>query len=172
IDQRFVDDRPDVISYVSEPMSHPMQISGAPLVHLYASTSGSDSDWVVKIIDVYPHTYPADPPMGGYEFPLSMDIFRGRYRTNFARPAPIESDKPLLYTFALPNINYQLQPGHRLMVQIQSSWFPHYDRNPQTYVDNIFFAKPDDYRKAWQKIWHTPKEPSSISMPVIPVRSH
>jgi putative CocE/NonD family hydrolase len=171
-DQRFVDGRPDVLSFVSEPLTEPVQVSGAPLVKLYASTSGSDSDWVVKIIDVYPYTYPADPPMGGYEFPLSMDIFRGRYRTDFARPARIEQDKPLLYTFALPNIHHLFRPGHRIMVQIQSSWFPLYDRNPQTYVDSIFFAKPGDYRQAWQTIWHTPSLPSSIGMPIVPGGRH
>jgi predicted acyl esterase len=110
--------------------------------------------------------------MGGYEFPLSMDIFRGRYRTDFGRPAPIEPDKPLLYTFALPNIHHLFRPGHRIMVQIQSSWFPLYDRNPQTFVDSIFFAKPGDYRQAWQTIWHTPSLPSSIGMPIVPGRRH
>ena len=166
VDQRFVDGRPDVISFVSEPLTQPMQVSGAPVVHLYASTSGSDSDWVVKIIDVYPDTDAAAPEMGGYEFPLSMDIFRGRYRTDFAQPARIQPDAPLLYTFALPNINHQFQPGHRIMVQIQSSWFPLYDRNPQSFVNSIFFAKPGDYHLAWQKVWHTPAQPSSISMPI------
>ncbi|WP_426703226.1 CocE/NonD family hydrolase [Rhodanobacter sp. Col0626] len=166
VDQRFVDGRPDVISYVSEPLTQPIQVSGAPVVHLYASTSGSDSDWVVKIIDVYPHTYPSAPAMGGYEFPLSMDIFRGRYRTSFEHPQRIEPDAALLYTFALPNINHLFQPGHRIMVQIQSSWFPLYDRNPQTYVESIFFAGPCDYHEARQKVWHTPAQPSSISMPI------
>jgi putative CocE/NonD family hydrolase len=171
-DQRFVDGRPDVVSFVSEPLTEPVQVSGAPVVNLYASTSGSDSDWVVKIIDVYPYTYPADPPMGGYEFPLSMDIFRGRYRTDFARPARIEPDQPLLYTFALPNINHLFKKGHRIMVQVQSSWFPLYDRNPQTWVDSIFFAKPGDYQETRQKVWHTPSQPSSISMPIVPGRPH
>jgi len=165
-DQRFVDGRPDVISYLSEPLTEPLQVSGAPVVKLYASTSGSDSDWVVKIIDVHPDSMPAEPAMGGYQLPVSMDIFRGRYRTSFEHPSRIEPDAPLLYTFTLPNINHRFQPGHRIMVQIQSSWFPLYDRNPQTYVDSIFFAKPDDYKLTWQKVWHTPTLPSSISMPV------
>ncbi len=169
-DQRFVDDRPDVVSFVSEPLSKPAQVSGRPVAQLYASTSGTDSDWVVKIIDVFPYTYPENPPLGGYEFPLSMAIFRGRYRTSFEHPAPIKSNQPLLYTFALPNINYLFRPGHRMLVQIQSSWFPLYDRNPQTYVESIFFAKPGDYRKATQKIWHTASHPSSIRMPIVPTR--
>lgn len=168
-DQRFVDDRPDVISYVSAPLENALRISGAPVVHLHASTSGRDSDWVVKIIDVYPDTFPRNPPMGGYEFPLAMDIFRGRYRQSFANAAPIEPNKPFEYTFPLPNINYTIQPGHRIMVQIQSSWFPRYDRNPQTWVDNIFFAKPGDYKSAWQTIWHSRAHASSISMPMAPV---
>ena len=169
-DQRFVDGRPDVATFVSEPLSGAVQVSGAPVVHLYASTSGSDSDWVVKVIDVYPDTYPAEPPMGGYQFPLSMDIFRGRYRTDFARPARIAPEQPLLYTFALPNINHLFRPGHRIMVQVQSSWFPLYDRNPQTWVDSIFFAKPEDYRQTSQRIWHAPSQPSRISMPVVSAR--
>ncbi|MEO8746171.1 MAG: CocE/NonD family hydrolase [Rhodanobacter sp.] len=168
VDQRFVDGRPDVISYATSPLMHAVQVSGAPVVNLYASTSGSDSDWVVKIIDVYPPGDPLEPAMGGYELPLSMEIFRGRYRTDFAHPTKIASDVPLLYTFALPNINHQFQPGHRIMVQIQSSWFPFYDRNPQTWVNNIFFAKAGDYKVTQQMIWHAPAQPSSISMPIIP----
>lgn len=167
-DQRFVDNRPDVISYTSQPLTQPLQVSGAPVVKLYASTTGSDSDWVVKIIDVFPPEDRLAPAMGGYELPLSMQIFRGRYRSSFSRPQKITSGQPLLYTWTLPNINHQFQPGHRIMVQIQSSWFPFYDRNPQSYVENIFFAQPADYRAAQQSIWHTPGQASSISMPIIP----
>ena len=168
VDQRFVDGRPDVISYATPALTRTVQVSGAPVVNLYASTSGSDSDWVVKIIDVYPASNPLEPAMGGYQLPLSMEIFRGRYRTNFEHPTRIAPGKPLLYTFTLPNINHQFQPGHRIMVQIQSSWFPFYDRNPQTYVDNIFFAKAEDYKVTRQEIWHTSAQPSFISMPIVP----
>jgi hypothetical protein len=167
-DQRFVDGRPDVLTYVSEPLTRPLRLSGAPVVNLHASTSGSDSDWVVKLIDVYPGTNPSQPAMGGYELPISLDIFRGRYRTSFEHPEAITPDKPLLYRFGLPTVNHVFQPGHRIMVQVQSSLFPLYDRNPQTFVPNIFDAKPTDYQKATQRVWHTPDEASFISLPVVP----
>jgi putative CocE/NonD family hydrolase len=167
-DQRFVDGRPDVLTYVSEPLTKPLRLSGTPVVNLHASTSGSDSDWVVKLIDVHPGTDPSQPAMGGYELPISLDIFRGRYRTSFEHPEAITPDKPLLYRFSLPTVNHVFQPGHRIMVQVQSSLFPLYDRNPQTFVPNIFDAKPVDYQKATQRIWRTPGEASFISLPVVP----
>jgi len=167
-DQRFVDGRPDVLTYVSEPLTKPLRLSGVPEVNLYASTSGSDSDWVVKLIDVYPGTAPSQPSMGGYELAISLDIFRGRYRNSFEHPEAITPDKPLLYRFGLPTVNHVFQPGHRVMVQVQSSLFPLYDRNPQTFVPNIFDAKPADYQKATQRVWHTPGQTSFISLPVVP----
>jgi uncharacterized protein len=167
-DQRFIDGRPDVITYESEPLTQPLRLSGAPQVNLYASTSGSDSDWVVKLIDVYPDSVPSQPKMGGYELPVSLDIFRGRYRNSFEHPEAIVPGKPLLYRFGLPTVNHVFQPGHRVMVQVQSSLFPLYDRNPQTFVPNIFDAKPGDYQKATQRVWHTPDEASFISLPVVP----
>jgi len=103
-------------------------------VNLTASTSGTDSDWVVKVIDVYPDEVAGEPSMGGYQLMISADIFRGRYRESFENPKPITSDKPLLYKFNLPTANHVFLPGHRIMVQVQSSWFPLYDRNPQTFV--------------------------------------
>ena len=116
-----------------------MHIGGAPLVNLFASTSGTDSDWVVKLIDVYPEEVPSDPPMGGYQLPIGMDIFRGRYRESLEHPERhCLANKVQRYRFALPMVDHVFLPGHRMMVQIQSSWFPLYDRNPQTYVDNIF----------------------------------
>ena len=167
-DQRFVDGRPDVLTYVSEPLASPLHLGGAPVVNLYASTSGSDSDWVVKLIDVYPDSVPSNPAMGGYELSISLDIFRGRYRNSFEHPEAISPDKPLLYTFALPTVNHVFLPGHRVMMQVQSSLFPLYDRNPQTYVPNIFEAKPGDYTKATQRVYHTPGQASFISLPVVP----
>jgi uncharacterized protein len=164
-DQRFVDGRPDVLTWESEPLTKPMKLAGEPTVHLVASTSGTDSDWVVKIIDVQPDTFPPTA-MSGYELPLATDIFRGRYRTSFEHPEAIEPNKPLEYTFGLPMVNYTVQPGHRLMVQVQSTLFPLYDRNPQKFVPNIFLAKPGDFEKATQRIWHTPAEASYISLPV------
>ncbi|MGB8850479.1 MAG: CocE/NonD family hydrolase, partial [Candidatus Acidiferrales bacterium] len=156
------------LTYVSEPLTSPLQVSGAPEVNLYASTSGSDSDWVVKLIDVYPGIVPSEPTMGGYELSISLDIFRGRYRTSFEHPEAVTPNEPLLYRFGLPTVNHVFLPGHRLMVQIQSSLFPLYDRNPQTFVPNIFDAKPADYQKATQRVWHTPGKASFISMPVVP----
>jgi len=167
-DQRFVDGRPDVLTYESEPLTAPLRLSGAPQVNLYASTSGSDSDWVVKLIDVFPDSVPSEPKMGGYELSVSLDIFRGRYRSSFEHPEAIVPDKPLLYRFGLPTVNHVFLPGHRVMVQVQSSLFPLYDRNPQTFVPNIFDAKPGDYQKATQRVWHTPSEASFISLPVVP----
>jgi putative CocE/NonD family hydrolase len=166
-DQRFVDGRPDVLTWETAPLTEPLRLSGRPIVHLYASTSGTGSDWVVKLIDVYPGTDPYDPTMGGYELPISLDIFRGRYRTGFEHPQPIAPNIPLLYQFGLPMVNHVFEPGHRIMVQVQSSLFPLYDRNPQTFVPNIFDAKPADYRKATQRIWHTPGNASFISLPVV-----
>jgi hypothetical protein len=168
MDQRFVDTRPDVLTYETQPLTKPLRVSGRPEVNLDASTSGTDSDWVVKLIDVYPGTVPSDPAMGGYELPISLDIFRGRYRTSFEHPEAINPDKPLLYHFGLPTVNHVFQPGHRIMVQVQSSLYPLYDRNPQTFVPNIFDAKPSDYRKATQRIWHAPGEASFINLPVVP----
>jgi hypothetical protein len=166
-DQRFVDGRTDVLTYASAPLSAPVKLAGVPVANLFASTSGSDSDWVVKLIDVYPDQYPDDPKMAGYELPIALTIFRGRYREGFATPKALAADQALAYRFDLPNVNHTLQPGHRLMVQIQSSLFPLYDRNPQTYVDNIFLAKPGDYRKATQRIWASPQQASFISLPVV-----
>jgi uncharacterized protein len=166
-DQRFVDGRPDVLTYETQVLPWPVAVSGAPIVNLYASTSGTDSDWVVKLIDVYPDSVPSQPGMGGYELPISLDIFRGRYRTSFEQAEAITPNKPLLYKFALPTVNHVFFPGHRIMVQVQSTLFPLYDRNPQTFVANIFDAKPSDYQKETQRIWHSPDYPSSISLPMV-----
>jgi len=167
-DQRFVDGRPDVLMYETEPLTAPLRVSGRPEVHLYASTSGTDSDWVVKLIDVYPDSVPSDPEMGGYQLAISLDIFRGRYRTGFEHPEAITPDTPLLYHFGLPMVNHIFLPGHRVMIQVQSSLFPLYDRNPQTFVSNMFDAKPGDYQKTTQRIWHDKGAPSFVALPVVP----
>jgi putative CocE/NonD family hydrolase len=167
-DQRFVDGRQDVLTYETEPLTKPVRVTGAPEVNLYASSSGTDSDWVVKLIDVYPGTAASQPIMGGYELAISLDIFRGRYRTSFEHPEPIAANQPLLYRFALPTVNHVFLPGHRIMVQVQSTLFPLYDRNPQSFVPNIFYAKPSDYSKATQRIYRTATNPTSIILPVIP----
>ncbi len=165
-DQRFAEARPDVLTYSSAPLDQPLKLAGTPLVHLVASTSGTDSDWVVKLIDVYPDQYPQKPELGGYQLAIAMDVIRGRYREDPTRPAPVPANQPVTYEFALPTVNATLQPGHRLMVQIQSSWFPLYDRNPQTFVPNIFFAKPSDYRAATQRVF-TGRGGSWIGLPVV-----
>ena len=167
-DQRFASDRTDVLTYTTDVLTAPMRIAGQPVAHLYASTSGTDADWVVKLIDVYPAEVPGDVEMGGYELAVSMDILRGRYRDDPAKPTAIPSGKTIAYQLKLPNANHVFLPGHRIMVQVQSSWFPLYDRNPQTYVDNIFFAKAADYVKATQRVFHGPGAASFIDLPVAP----
>ncbi|HUE54251.1 MAG TPA: CocE/NonD family hydrolase [Candidatus Udaeobacter sp.] len=169
-DQREQSGRQDVLVYVSDVLDKPMKISGPPMANLIASTSGTDSDWVVKLIDVHPDEVAGQPALGGYQLMVSADIFRGRYRESLEIPKPIASDKPLKYRFALPAVNHVFLPGHRVMVQIQSSWFPLYDRNPQGFVPNIFWAKPGDYRKAIQRIYHAPNQESFVELPVVTAR--
>ena len=166
-DQREASGRTDVITFTSAVLTKPLRIAGHPVVHLVASTSGTDSDWVVKLIDVYPDEVYAQPEMGGYQLAVGMDILRGRYREGFVTPKPIKANQPLAYEFKLPPNNHVFLPGHRLMVQVQSSWFPLYDRNPQTFVPNIFFAQSEDYRKATQRVYHSAKEASYIALPVV-----
>ncbi|HXI04515.1 MAG TPA: CocE/NonD family hydrolase [Candidatus Saccharimonadales bacterium] len=166
-DQREASGRPDVLTYVSDYLKAPVKISGQPVAILVASTSGTDSDWVVKLIDVYPDEVAAQPEMGGYQLMVSADIFRGRYRESFEKPSPIPSDKPLPYRFALPTANHVFLPGHRIMVQVQSTWFPLYDRNPQSFVPSIFQAKAEDYRKAVQRIYHAPGRASFVELPLV-----
>jgi putative CocE/NonD family hydrolase len=166
-DQREQSGRPDVLTFTSDVLTAPLKISGQPVANLVASTSGTDSDWVVKVIDVYPDQVAAQPEMGGYQLMISADIFRGRYRESLSNPKAIEPNKPLLYRFALPTANHVFLPGHRIMVQVQSSWFPLYDRNPQTFVPSIFWAKPGDYRKATQRIYHEPGEASFVELPIV-----
>ena len=170
-DQREASGRPDVVAFVSDVLTAPVKISGQPVANLLASTSGTDSDWVVKLIDVYPDEVADQAAMGGYQLMVSADIFRGRYRENLETPKPIAADIPLLYRFALPTANHVFLPGHRIMVQIQSSWFPLYDRNPQTFIPNIFWAKPENYRKAVQRVYHTPGQASFIELPLVGTRA-
>jgi putative CocE/NonD family hydrolase len=162
-DQREASGRTDVLSYTSEVLAAPVKISGEPIAHLLAATSGTDADWVVKLIDVYPDQVASQPELGGYQLMVSADIFRGRYRESLEHARAITANKPLPYRFALPAANHVFLPGHRIMVQIQSSWFPLYDRNPQTFVPNIFHAQPADYQKATQRIYHD----SYIELPLV-----
>jgi len=169
-DQREASGRTDVLAFTSDVLKEPVKISGQPVVNLVASTSGTDSDWVVKVIDVYPDEVAAQEEMGGYQLMVSADIFRGRYRESLETPHAIAADKPLVYKWTLPTANHVFLPGHRIMVQIQSSWFPLYDRNPQTFVPNIFWAKPGDYKKATQRVFHSSDEASFIDLPVVEAR--
>jgi len=155
-----------VLTYETEPLDAPVHIFGQPRVQLFAATTGSDSDFVVKLIDVYPDEM-ADQDLGGYQLPLTMDIFRGRYLQGFDRPAPLTPGKAEDFRFPLPMTDHVFDKGHRIMIQIQSTWFPVYDRNPQTYVPNIFNAKPGDYRKATQSVFHDPAMPSAVQLPIV-----
>jgi uncharacterized protein len=166
-DQREASGRPDVLAFKSDTLNAPVKISGQPVVNLIASTSGTDADWVVKLIDVYPDEVFGQPRMGGYQLMVSADIFRGRYRQSLEVAQAITPDKPLLYRFELPTANHVFLAGHRMMVQIQSSWFPLYDRNPQTFVANILFAKPADYKRAEQRVYHSAGQASFIELPVV-----
>ncbi|HEX3849256.1 MAG TPA: CocE/NonD family hydrolase [Steroidobacteraceae bacterium] len=166
-DQRDAASRPDVISFATAPLAQPVKIAGQPVANLIAATSGTDGDFVVKLIDVYPPEMGREPRMGGYQLMVAADILRGRYRESFSNPKPIPADQKQVYRFALPTTNHVFLPGHRIMVQVQSSWFPVYDRNPQTYVENIFFAKPADYRKATVKVFDGGSSASFVELPVV-----
>jgi putative CocE/NonD family hydrolase len=165
-DQRDAAARTDVLSFSSAVLTAPLKISGEPIANLIASTTGTDGDFIVKLIDVYPDEVGREPAMGGYQLMVSADILRGRYRDSFSAPSKIPADQPQVFRFALPTANHVFLPGHRIMIQVQSTWFPIYDRNPQTYVDNIFFAKPADYRKATIKIFDGGRAASFVELPV------
>src|SRR6476620_7867243 len=173
-DQRFVDGRTDVVTFAGAPLTKAVHIMGAPHVDLFAATSGTDSDWVVKLIDVYPNETPEGASQGtkkdmsGFELPIGIEIFRGRYVDSFAKPRALRSGKVEHYRWGLPNVNHVFLPGHRIMVQVQSSLFPVYDRNPQTFVPNIFYAKPGDYRKATQSIYSGGGTASAVYLPIVP----
>ena len=168
MDQRFVDGRPDVLAWETEPLTQDVVIAGDLTARLFASTTGSDADWVVKLIDVYPDTVSGNRAMGGYQLMVSGEILRGRYRTSFERPAAIPRNLVLPYTIKLPPQTYRFQRGHRIMVQVQSTWFPLYDRNPQTWVPSIFAAQPSDYRAQTHRVWHSARQPSHLVLPVLP----
>ncbi len=169
-DQRHADGRPDVMTYQTPVLTEAVRVSGAPIADIFAKTTGTDGDFVVKIIDVYPDENATKAEMGGYQLPISLDIFRGRYRQSFANPSPIPANETQRYRFRLPTVNHVFQPGHRIMIQVQSSLFPLYDRNPQTYVNNIFFAQPADYKAATITIERGGKNASAIWLPVVPVK--
>jgi putative CocE/NonD family hydrolase len=166
-DQRFVDDRPDVLTFETAPLTSDLTIAGEITAHLFASTTGSDADWIVKLIDVYPEDNPENWEMAGYQLMVSNEVFRGRYRKSFEKPEPITPDAVLEYSFSLHTQNHTFRKGHRLMVQVQSTWFPIIDRNPQTFVPNIFEAKATDFRAATHRIFRSPRYPSRVTIPVV-----
>lgn len=170
-DQRFVDRRPDVLSWQTDPLTEDLRVVGNLTAELHASTSGTDSDWVVKLIDVYPEDAEVDPEtkvkMAGYQLMIANEILRGRFRNSFEQPEPVPAGKPVKYTIALHSNDHVFLKGHRVMVQVQSTWFPVYDRNPQTFVPNIFEAHASDYKKATQRVYRTSEHPSAIILPVM-----
>jgi putative CocE/NonD family hydrolase len=166
-DQRFVDNRPDVLTWRTEPLAENITIAGSIAAHLFAATTGTDADWIVKLIDVYPDSVAGDPKMGGYELMVASEILRGRYRTGFDRPTAIKPGRIEAYTVDLHQQSYRFLQGHRIMVQVQSSWFPVYDRNPQTFVPNIFAARPQDYRSATQRVYRSAEHASHVVLPVL-----
>jgi putative CocE/NonD family hydrolase len=166
-DQRFVHRRPDVLSWISETLSDDIVVSGNIVANLFASTTGTDSDWIVKLIDVYPEKYDADPKMGGYQLMIAGDVFRGRYHKSFEKAEPIPANSILHYQIAFPANDHVFKKGHRIMVQVQSTWFPVIDRNPQKFVPNIFLAKESDFQRATQRVFRYGKYSSYISLPVI-----
>jgi uncharacterized protein len=166
-DQRFVSDRPDVVSWKTDVLSEDIAVTGNILANLFASTSGTDADWVVKLIDVYPDQYPEEKKMGGYQLMIANDVFRGRFRNGFEKPEPVTADEPNKYSIDLHAVNHVFKKGHSIMVQVQSSWFPVIDRNPQKFVPNIFEAKESDFQVATQRIFRTTQLPSHIQLPIV-----
>lgn len=169
-DQRHSDGRPDVLTYQTGVLTEAVEVSGVPLAQILARTTGTDGDFIVKLIDVYPDEVASDPKMGGYQLAISQDIFRGRYRDSFEKPTAIPANKVQTYKFRLPVVNHVFQPGHRIMVQIQSTQFPLYDRNPQTFVPNIFLANKADYKKATVTIERGGASASAVLLPVVKPR--
>lgn len=165
-DQRFVHLRPDVLSWETGPLMEDITVSGRVTARLFASTTGTDSDWIVKLIDVYPEDVQDDPSMGGYQLMIASEVFRGRYRSSFERPEPLVPGRVDEYVIDLHAVDHRFLKGHRVMVQVQSTWFPLIDRNPQTFVENIFLARASDYRPATQRVYRSRTRPSRLVLPV------
>jgi putative CocE/NonD family hydrolase len=168
-DQRFVDNRPDVLTWQTEELGEDRTVAGQVTAKLFASTTGSDSDWIVKLIDVYPEKYPDDWKLSGYELMIADEVFRGRFRKSFEKPEPIIPDAVTPFTLDLHTANHVFKKGHRIMVQVQSTWFPIIDRNPQRFVPNIFEAKESDYQKATQRIYRSKEYPSGVVVSILPL---
>jgi putative CocE/NonD family hydrolase len=166
-DQRFVHQRPDVLTWETEPLAHDVAVAGNLSAHLFASTTGSDCDWIVRLIDAYPENHKPDPSLGGYQLMVAGDVFRARFRNSYVHPEPVEPGKVSSYTIDLHANHHCFRKGHCIMVQVQSTWFPLIDRNPQKYVPNIFEAKGSDFQAARQQVYRSPQHPSHINLPVL-----
>ncbi|MEO7767408.1 MAG: CocE/NonD family hydrolase, partial [Ferruginibacter sp.] len=166
-DQRFVYTRPDVISFMMDSLKQDLTVTGKIIAHLFAATSGTDADWVVKLVDVYPAIDQKSLSMSGYQLPVAMEVFRGRFQKSFAKPQPLVPGKPTEFVIDLHDINHTFLKGHHIMIQVQSSWFPLIDRNPQKFVPNIFEARKSDYIKATHKIYFSSQYPTYIELPVM-----
>ncbi len=166
-DQRFVDERPDVLTWQTEPLTEDVTIAGAITARLFVATTGTDGDWIVKLIDVYPEQYPKDPKLAGWELMVANDVLRARFRSSFVTPAPLTPNQVTPLTIDLHSQDYRFLKGHRVMVQVQSSWFPLIDRNPQTFVPSIFEARASDYRPATVRVYRSVRWPSSIEVQVV-----
>jgi len=183
-DQRFVEHRPDVLTFESAPVDRDLRVAGDFKADLFASTSGTDSDWIVKLIDVYPENYEANEAndadeehgpapgqyaksLNGYQLSIAAEVMRGRFRNSFERPEPLRANKVTEFRIPLRSHDHVFLQGHRIMVQVQSTWFPLIDRNPQTFVPNIYEAKDSDYVKATQRVYFSATEPSHIVLPVL-----
>ena len=166
-DQRFVQGRPDVLSWETEPLAEDVVVAGEITAKLFASTTGRDADWVVKLIDVYPEKYDPDFKLGGYQFMIANDVFRGRFYKSFEKPVPLVPNAVTPFTIDLHTQSYRFQKGHRIMVQVQSTWFPIIDRNPQTWVPNIFQATAADYKAQTHRIWRTPTQASRVEIQTV-----
>ena len=166
-DQRFVYTRPDVVSFTTDSLTEDLVVTGNITAHLFASTTGTDADWIVKLIDVYPDFDQKNFLMSGYQLPVAMEVFRGRFRKSFSNPQPLTPNQPEEFVIGLHQINHAFKKGHRIMIQVQSSWFPVIDRNPQKYIPNIFEAKETDFIKATQTIYFSKQYPTHIELPVM-----
>ena len=166
-DQRFVHHRPDVLTWVTDTLDQDVTVSGKIIANLFASTSGTDSDWIVKLIDVYPEKYEPDPKMGGYQLMIAGDVFRGRYYKSWEKPQALPANTVVHYQIPFPANDHVFQKGHRIMVQVQSTWFPLIDRNPQRFVPNIFQAKESDFQPATQRVFRAGPQASYIAVPVV-----
>ena len=166
-DQRFVDNRPDVLTFATEALTEEVHVAGDIMAELFASTTGSDADWIVKLIDVYPESYPDDPKLAGFELMVANEVFRGRFRESFEVPRALTPGQVTPFHIDLHTNDHAFLKGHRIMVQVQSTWFPLIDRNPQKFVDNIFNAREADYQKAEHRVFRSKTWPSHVVLPVV-----